>query len=131
MAIQRASLHRLSDLLAFSISFSLRRVQALDEEMDDVKHMNQMMLYSKIVTIRDAQIQEKRSASGAIADRASKKEVGFRPAVLHIAQSWDGVVEATAHESPHSRKHGVSASGRGLKFSLSRTYVFWKVQSRF
>jgi len=34
--------------------------QALDEEMDDVKHMNQMMLYSKVVTIRDAQIQEKR-----------------------------------------------------------------------
>merc|ERR1719236_373216 len=33
----------------------------LDEEMDDVKHMNQMMLYSKVVTIRDAQIQEKRS----------------------------------------------------------------------
>merc|ERR1719478_9173 len=28
--------------------------------MDDVKHMNQMMLYSKVVTIRDAQIQEKR-----------------------------------------------------------------------
>mmetsp|Transcript_17781 Transcript_17781/g.39237 ORF Transcript_17781/g.39237 Transcript_17781/m.39237 type:complete len:518 (+) Transcript_17781:69-1622(+) len=34
--------------------------KALDEEMDDVKHMNQMMLYSKVVTIRDAQIQEKR-----------------------------------------------------------------------
>merc|ERR1719198_877450 len=34
--------------------------QMLDEDMDDVKHMNQMMLYSKIVTIRDAQIQEKR-----------------------------------------------------------------------
>merc|ERR1719456_380043 len=34
--------------------------QMLDEEMDDVKHMNQMMLYSKVVTIRDAQIQEKR-----------------------------------------------------------------------
>merc|ERR1719230_2295602 len=32
----------------------------MDEEMDDVKHMNQMMLYSKVVTIRDAQIQEKR-----------------------------------------------------------------------
>jgi len=32
----------------------------LDEDMDDVKHMNQMMLYSKVVTIRDAQIQEKR-----------------------------------------------------------------------
>merc|ERR1719265_753150 len=34
--------------------------QMMDEEMDDVKHMNQMMLYSKVVTIRDAQIQEKR-----------------------------------------------------------------------
>ncbi|CAE7412535.1 CFAP45 [Symbiodinium sp. CCMP2456] len=37
-----------------------RAKQMLDEDMDDVKHMNQMMLYSKIVTIRDAQIQEKR-----------------------------------------------------------------------
>merc|ERR1719409_789243 len=38
--------------------------QMLDEEMDDVKHMNQMMLYSKVVTIRDAQIQEKRAVQG-------------------------------------------------------------------
>jgi len=38
-----------------------RAKQMLDEDMDDVKHMNQMMLYSKVVTIRDAQIQEKRS----------------------------------------------------------------------
>merc|ERR1711874_45479 len=38
-----------------------RAKQMLDEDMDDVKHMNQMMLYSKIVTIRDAQIQEKRN----------------------------------------------------------------------
>jgi len=30
------------------------------QDQDDVKHMNQMMLYSKIVTIRDAQIEEKR-----------------------------------------------------------------------
>lgn len=27
--------------------------QQMDEEHDDVKHMNQMMLYSKVVTIRD------------------------------------------------------------------------------
>ncbi|EER01829.1 splicing factor, putative [Perkinsus marinus ATCC 50983] len=32
----------------------------LDEDMDDVKHMNRMMLYSKVATIRDAQVQEKR-----------------------------------------------------------------------
>uniref|UniRef100_A0A7S4VAZ6 Cilia- and flagella-associated protein 45 n=1 Tax=Alexandrium monilatum TaxID=311494 RepID=A0A7S4VAZ6_9DINO len=38
-----------------------RAKRMLDEDMDDVKHMNQMMLYSKIVTIRDAQIQEKRN----------------------------------------------------------------------
>lgn len=30
----------------------------LDEEQDDVKHMNQMMLYSKVVTIRDKQLLE-------------------------------------------------------------------------
>lgn len=30
----------------------------LDEEKDDVKHMNQMMLYSKCVTIRDRQLEE-------------------------------------------------------------------------
>merc|ERR1712151_299717 len=38
-----------------------RAKQQMDEEMDDVKHMNQMMLYSKIVTIRDAQVQERRN----------------------------------------------------------------------
>lgn len=32
----------------------------LDEQLDEVKRMNQMMLYSKCVTIRDAQIEEKK-----------------------------------------------------------------------
>lgn len=40
---------------------TLTRAQyMLDEELDDVKHMNQMLLYSKCVTIRDAQIEEKK-----------------------------------------------------------------------
>jgi len=30
----------------------------IDEEHDDVKHMNQMVLYSKVVTIRDKQLEE-------------------------------------------------------------------------
>ena len=30
----------------------------LDEDLDDVKHMDQMVLYSKVVTIRDKQINE-------------------------------------------------------------------------
>jgi len=32
--------------------------QQMDEEHDDVKHMNQMVLYSKVVTIRDKQLDE-------------------------------------------------------------------------
>jgi len=37
----------------------LSKAQAqLDEELDDVKHMNQMVLYSKVVTIRDKQLDE-------------------------------------------------------------------------
>uniref|UniRef100_A0A0K6S6I5 Cilia- and flagella-associated protein 45 n=1 Tax=Chromera velia CCMP2878 TaxID=1169474 RepID=A0A0K6S6I5_9ALVE len=37
-----------------------RAKSALDEEMDDVKHMNQLMLYAKVATIRDAQVQERK-----------------------------------------------------------------------
>merc|ERR1711959_711132 len=33
--------------------------RAKDEQHDDVKHMNRMMLYSKCVAIRDAQLAEK------------------------------------------------------------------------
>ena len=29
-----------------------------DNDLDDVKHMNQMVLYSKVVTIRDKQLEE-------------------------------------------------------------------------
>ena len=32
--------------------------QMLDEEHDDVKHMNQMIMYSKVVTVRDRQKDE-------------------------------------------------------------------------
>ena len=32
--------------------------QQLDEEHDDVKHMNQMTLYAKVVTVRDKQLDE-------------------------------------------------------------------------
>ena len=37
----------------------LAKAQAqMDEEHDDVKHMNQMVMYSKIVTVRDKQLME-------------------------------------------------------------------------
>ncbi len=34
--------------------------EQLDEELDDVKNMNQMMIYSKCVTIRDKQLDEQK-----------------------------------------------------------------------
>ena len=34
--------------------------EMLDEDHDDVKHMNAMMLYSKVVTIRDKQLEEQK-----------------------------------------------------------------------
>ena len=37
-----------------------RAARLIEEQMDDVKRMNQMALYSKCVTIRDAQIEERR-----------------------------------------------------------------------
>jgi len=30
----------------------------LDEQLDDVKKMNQMVFYSKVVTVRDKQLEE-------------------------------------------------------------------------
>lgn len=40
----------------------LTKAQALmDEEQDDVKKMNQMVLYSKVVTIRDQQLLESKN----------------------------------------------------------------------
>lgn len=54
-----------------------RAKQAMDSEHDDVKHMNQLILYAKCVTIRDQQIMEK---------------VPFRPclwfAFLCLFESW-------------------------------------------
>lgn len=39
-----------------------RAKRLLDEQLDDVKQMNQMMLYAQCVTIRDKQVDEKKQA---------------------------------------------------------------------
>ena len=33
----------------------------MDEQLDDVKDMNKMVLYSKVVTIRDKQLRENKA----------------------------------------------------------------------
>lgn len=45
---------------AANAKIKTRAEYLLEEQKDEVKHMNQMVLYSKCVTIRDAQIEEKK-----------------------------------------------------------------------
>ena len=47
----------------------------LDEEMDDVKHMNQMVLYSKVVTIRDKQLEENKRLEQEWIDEQKKLDL--------------------------------------------------------
>lgn len=50
----------LSSQAAANSKIKSRAEYLLEEQQDEVKHMNQMLLYSKCVTIRDAQIEEKK-----------------------------------------------------------------------
>ena len=49
----------------------------MDEEMDDVKHMNQMMLYAQCVTIRDAQILEKQRIADALIEDEKRMDLAM------------------------------------------------------
>ena len=60
--VSRASKLPKTDIEAhdeFKAQSMLANAQAqMDEAHDDVKHMNKMMLYSKVVTVRDKQLAE-------------------------------------------------------------------------
>ena len=49
--------------------------QQLDEENDDVKHMNQMVLYSKVVTIRDKQLEENKRLESEWVDEQKRLDL--------------------------------------------------------
>lgn len=49
----------------------------MDEEMDDVKHMNQMMAYAQCVTIRDAQIKEKAHMQQQLAEANRRQDLAM------------------------------------------------------
>ncbi|CAI2365973.1 unnamed protein product [Moneuplotes crassus] len=49
--------------------------KALDEEMDDVKTMNQMVLYSKCVTIRDKQLEEQKRLEQEYLDENKRLDI--------------------------------------------------------
>ena len=56
--------------------------QIIDEEMDDVKHMNQMMMYAQCVTIRDAQILEKVTTHYTTHANKQIAGSGYKPACV-------------------------------------------------
>ena len=47
----------------------------MDEELDDVKQMNQMVLYSKVVTIRDKQLEENKRLESEWAEEQKKLDL--------------------------------------------------------
>ena len=46
-----------------------------DNDLDDVKHMNQMVLYSKVVTIRDKQLQENKRLEAEYIEEQKKLDL--------------------------------------------------------
>jgi hypothetical protein len=61
--IERAKNAKLSDLDKETLeksNYLLTKAQAqLEEQEDDIKHLNELMLYAKCVTIRDNQVEQK------------------------------------------------------------------------
>jgi predicted nucleotidyltransferase len=61
--IDRAKNAKLSDLDKETLeksNYLLTKAQAqLEEQEDDIKHLNELMLYAKCVTIRDNQVEQK------------------------------------------------------------------------
>lgn len=47
----------------------------LDEQLDDVKQMNEMVLYSKVVTIRDKQIEENKQLEREFIEEQKKLDL--------------------------------------------------------
>jgi len=52
-----------------------RAKELLNEEKDEVKHMNQMMLYAKVVTIRDRQLDEKQRLRNEFKNEEKRKDL--------------------------------------------------------
>mmetsp|Transcript_34468 Transcript_34468/g.67432 ORF Transcript_34468/g.67432 Transcript_34468/m.67432 type:complete len:509 (+) Transcript_34468:110-1636(+) len=68
--------------------------RARDEQLDHVKHMNQMMLYAKCVTIRDAQLLEKQMIQKERADQEKAYDLMMeqeRIKAIKLAEEREGV----------------------------------------
>ena len=74
----------------------------MDEEMDDVKHMNQMVLYSKVVTIRDKQLLENKRLESEWIEEQKKLDLMMEIERLKVLQEEEER-EVRKHEA---RKQG-------------------------
>ena len=77
----------------------------LDEEQDDVKHMNQMVMYSKIVTIRDKQLEENKMLEQEWVDEQKKLDLMMEIERLKSLQEQD----EREHRRKEALKHGQQA----------------------
>lgn len=77
----------------------------LDEERDEVKGMNRMMLYAKCVTIRDAQVAEKRSI---------QRETEEEERRMDVAMEIDRVKALEAYEERERRRAEEQRKGAAI-----------------
>eukprot|EP00798_Chlamydomonas_sp_ICE-L_P004631 gene4631-14823_t len=75
-----------------------RADRLIEEQKDEVKHMNQMMLYSKCVTIRDAQIEEKRTIMQENDDELRKQDMMMEVNRIRSMEQYEAVEAARADE---------------------------------
>lgn len=58
----------------------------MDNELDDVKQMNQMVLYSKVVTIRDKQLDENKRLESEWIEEQKKLDLMMEIERLKVLQ---------------------------------------------
>lgn len=74
----------------------------LDEELDDVKNMNQMVLYSKVVTIRDKQLEENKRLESEWVEEQKKLDLMMEIERLKVLKE---------EEEREARKHAARKQG--------------------
>ena len=60
--------------------------QLLDDQLDDVKKMNEMVLYSKVVTIRDKQLEENKRLESEWIEEQKKLDLMMEIERLKVLQ---------------------------------------------
>lgn len=92
---QKAEVNKAETLLS-------KAQKKLDEELDDVKHMNQMVLYSKVVTIRDKQLNENKRLESEWVEEQKKLDLMMEIERLKVLKE---------EEEREVRKHAARKQG--------------------